>query len=137
MRRCLPRFDAVRRVLNLRIWVLLAIAVVAVGLYVLDPSQYVLMPKCPFRLLTGLSCPGCGVQRAIHALLHGDVYGAIKYNVFLVYSGPYAFSFIVQRCVLTGEWQRKVGDFIENKWLVNFYIVMFCVWFVLRNIIGI
>ena len=93
---------------------------VVVGLYFLDPVKYVLMPKCPFKMLTGLSCPGCGIQRAIHALLHGDVAGAVKYNFFLVYSGPYAMAFVVQRWVLTGEWQRKVGDFIENKWLVNF-----------------
>ena len=115
---------------------LLAVGVV-VGLYFLDPVKYVLMPKCPFKMLTGLSCPGCGIQRAIHALLHGDVAGAVKYNFFLVYSGPYAMAFVVQRWVLTGEWQRKVGDFIENKWLVNFYIVTFCIWFVVRNILGV
>ena len=73
---------------------LLAVGVV-VGLYFLDPVKYVLMPKCPFKMLTGLSCPGCGIQRAIHALLHGDVAGAVKYNFFLVYSGPYAMAFVV------------------------------------------
>jgi hypothetical protein len=26
---------------------------------------------CPFRLLTGLSCPLCGTTRAWHAALHG------------------------------------------------------------------
>lgn len=120
-----------------RAWVLLLAVGVVVGLYFLDPVKYVLMPKCPLKMLTGLSCPGCGIQRAIHALLHGDVAGAVKYNFFLVYSGPYAMAFVVQRWVLTGEWQRKVGDFIENKWLVNFYIVTFCIWFVVRNVLGV
>ena len=114
-----------------------AVVAVAAALYWLDPSRYVLMPKCPFKLLTGLSCPSCGVQRAVHALLHGDVLGAIRYNVYLVYAGPYALSFIVQRCVLTGEWRRKVGNFIEDRRLVGFYVVTYFVWFAVRNVMGI
>jgi hypothetical protein len=28
---------------------------------------------CPFKYLTGIDCPGCGFQRSLLALLHGDV----------------------------------------------------------------
>ncbi|PJJ83838.1 DUF2752 domain-containing protein [Mucilaginibacter auburnensis] len=28
---------------------------------------------CPFKYLTGLDCPGCGFQRAVLALLQGNV----------------------------------------------------------------
>lgn len=122
---------------SLRVGVLVAVAAVVVGLYFLDPLQCAFMPKCPFRLLTGLSCPGCGVQRAIHALLHGDVVAAVKYNLFLVYAGPYALALILQRVAFTGRWQRKLGDILESRCLVNFYIVTFCLWFILRNILGI
>ncbi|RYU86148.1 DUF2752 domain-containing protein [Mucilaginibacter terrigena] len=35
---------------------------------------------CPFKQLTGLDCPGCGLQRSVIALLHGDIYQSFKYH---------------------------------------------------------
>ena len=49
------------------------------------------MPKCPFKLITGLSCPGCGIQRAIHAMLHGKFTEAITYNYYFTASIPGSF----------------------------------------------
>lgn len=37
---------------------------------------------CPFRWLTGLSCPGCGMTRATAHFLHGDPVGAVHYHPF-------------------------------------------------------
>lgn len=56
--------------------------------YSYNPSLYAFFPQCPFRALTGLPCPGCGSQRAIHCLLHLDVAGAFGYNALLVLSLP-------------------------------------------------
>ena len=54
-----------------------------------DPASSALFPKCPFHLLTGLECPGCGSQRAIHSLLNGDMRAAVHYNLLLVLAIPY------------------------------------------------
>jgi hypothetical protein len=35
---------------------------------------------CPFRALTGLLCPGCGMTRAFCALGHGELRRAIHFN---------------------------------------------------------
>ncbi len=35
---------------------------------------------CPFRFLTGLPCPGCGMTRAFCAIGHGDVWRAVRFN---------------------------------------------------------
>lgn len=35
---------------------------------------------CPFALFTGVACPGCGLTRAISALMRGDLAGAITYH---------------------------------------------------------
>lgn len=38
-----------------------------------DPNESGHYPTCPFLALTGLTCPGCGTLRALHALTRGDV----------------------------------------------------------------
>lgn len=68
--------------------ILIGIAGIAVFI-VFDPAGSVFFPKCPFRLLTGWDCPGCGSQRTLHALLHGQVSEAFMYNPLLVLSLPY------------------------------------------------
>jgi len=35
---------------------------------------------CPFALLTGLACPGCGMTRALAYLVRGDLGQAIDYH---------------------------------------------------------
>ena len=115
---------------------LLLLAALALLLLV-DTAQSVWMHKCPFKLLTGLQCPGCGGQRAVHALLHGDVVGALRYNWFLIYAAPYLLLLIVERFFLQGDWQQKVQRFAENRHVVMFYVVSYCVWLVARNILHI
>ncbi|MEI7617554.1 MAG: DUF2752 domain-containing protein [Actinomycetota bacterium] len=38
------------------------------------------LPACPFFASTGLWCPGCGLTRATHALLHGHIATAFGFN---------------------------------------------------------
>jgi hypothetical protein len=35
---------------------------------------------CPFKVVTGLPCPGCGMTRAAIALLHGDPGASFYYH---------------------------------------------------------
>jgi hypothetical protein len=64
-----------------------SLAVVAAAgawvLYTFAPTAYGFYPQCPFRLLTGLDCPGCGTTRALHHLLHGRVEEAFRFNPML------------------------------------------------------
>ncbi|HET6396273.1 MAG TPA: DUF2752 domain-containing protein [Pseudoxanthomonas sp.] len=41
-------------------------------------------PPCMFRLFTGCYCIGCGLTRAMHALVHGDLPGALAMNPLAV-----------------------------------------------------
>ncbi|MDR2801840.1 MAG: DUF2752 domain-containing protein [Prevotellaceae bacterium] len=52
--------------------------------FVVNPSESIYFPPCPFYLLTGFQCPGCGSQRAIHSLLHLDFKQAFLYNPLLI-----------------------------------------------------
>ncbi|WP_405017639.1 DUF2752 domain-containing protein [Kitasatospora sp. NBC_00070] len=50
------------------------------------PGQ--LLPFCPWRRLTGLSCPGCGATRMTYDLLHGDLAAAWADNAALLLTLP-------------------------------------------------
>jgi hypothetical protein len=66
---------------------LLAAALTYVGL--VDPhNPDSFFPVCPFRLLTGWNCPGCGTLRMIHDVLHGDLAAAIADNVLVLVGIP-------------------------------------------------
>ncbi|WP_129718378.1 DUF2752 domain-containing protein [Pedobacter sp. SYP-B3415] len=69
--------------------ILIVVAALAVVYYRYDPGRSVYFPKCPFHTFTGLDCPGCGSQRAIHALLHGNIGQAADNNLLLVMSLPF------------------------------------------------
>ena len=56
-------------------------------LYAFDPATTGFFPSCPFHLLTGWSCPGCGTLRAAHALLHGHLGVALHDNPFVLAVG--------------------------------------------------
>lgn len=60
-----------------------------------DPEKFRIYPKCPFYMLTGLKCPGCGSQRAIHNLLNLNIQKAFEYNALLVCTIPIIPIFIV------------------------------------------
>jgi hypothetical protein len=49
-----------------------------------DPSEGGVYPICPFRAITGWWCPGCGLTRATHHLLHGDLADALRFNLLVV-----------------------------------------------------
>jgi hypothetical protein len=46
---------------------------------------------CLSMRVFNLECPGCGMTRAFMHLIHGDVEGAIDYNVFVIIVLPIAF----------------------------------------------
>lgn len=62
--------------------------IVAVAYFFLDPTRVAIFPPCLFHQLTGLDCPGCGAQRALHQLLHGHLIAAIRLNAMFVISLP-------------------------------------------------
>jgi hypothetical protein len=59
----------------------LAAATAYVGL--VDPSGGGAYPVCPSQALFGIDCPACGGLRGTHALLNGNVVGALDHNLLL------------------------------------------------------
>lgn len=117
---------------------LIAVCIVALAaLFILNPVEQPLMPKCPFKLLTGLSCPGCGFQRAAHAFLHGRWGEAWAYNPFLLYALPWLFAVALTEWGMTGERKLRWQRIVEGKVAVWTYLLLFIAWGVMRNVWGI
>lgn len=51
------------------------------------PGQSQWLPGCWFTGLTGILCPGCGVTRAAHALVHGQIATALSMNALMPIAG--------------------------------------------------
>ncbi len=62
----------------------LAVASLSLVLYSFDPTQNSFYPVCFFHRATGLLCPGCGSLRAMHQLLHGHVFTALRDNLIMM-----------------------------------------------------
>ena len=50
-----------------------------------DPNEAGHYPSCPFLVITGFYCPGCGSLRTIHALAHLDIGTALSLNILTVF----------------------------------------------------
>lgn len=109
-----------------------AFILAGVLLFVFNPEENVIFPKCPFLMLTGLKCPGCGSQRAIHSLLHLDFVAAFKYNAMLVMMLPvvgiYLYSEI--RRIKNPKQYAKLNK-VTYMWII---FTLFILWWILRNI---
>jgi hypothetical protein len=82
-----------RRSTVLAIWLLLIAG--AVYLFIFEPGKSGFFPGCPFRVLTGFTCPGCGTTRALHQILHGHFDIAFTLNPLLLIAIPFAlFAFL-------------------------------------------
>ena len=115
----------------LRISILLVAAGALLLLYFFVEPKNGILPKCFFHELTGLYCPGCGVQRSFHALLNGHVLTAIDYNLLFILFLPLIIYFI-----LAFTWGKKLSasSFIYKP-VFSFTVVIVVVSFwVLRNI---
>ena len=86
---------------------------------------------CAFHALTGLHCPGCGLTRMLHALVHGDVARAWSMNPLAMIALPLLAAMLVQwwwgKPVLPARLDRYAHD--GRVW-----IVALVVFGVLRNL---
>lgn len=102
-----------------------AIAIIAY-LWAFDPTQ-VPAPQCLFKRLTGYDCPGCGTQRALHALLHGHFAEAWHYNAALLPG--------IVLAVLYGVRPRKLRPVLDSTLSPVLVLMAVIAWWVGRNLI--
>lgn len=100
--------------------------------YALDPSTSDAFPRCSFLSITGYKCPGCGGQRAVHALLNGDVAGAFRFNALLMIAVPW------MGLCLFAESRRtrnpRLYARLNPELLMWLFLALTVSWWLLRNI---
>lgn len=110
----------------------------AVGLIILyssvDPSAN-LYPRCGFRMLTGLSCPGCGSQRALHALLNGHWAEAVRFNALFIAEIPLIGLLLLSR--LPGRHFSRMRRLLGARTFILLILATIIIWTVVRNIFDI
>ncbi len=113
----------------------LSTAILIAALYAFEPSAGSLFPKCIFHQLTGLNCPGCGLQRAIHALMHGQVAEAVRYNAILPVMAVFAATYAAVH-TLRRRWPR-LDQAITSGNAALLIVAIILAWWILRNILHI
>ena len=85
---------------------------------------------CPFKALTGIPCPGCGMTRAMLSITKGDLQGAIGYNPF-----SFFLLFMVVISIVPGKQAEKLPSIVPVVMNYFFIVVLAAVllfWFFTR-----
>ena len=95
-------------------------------LYAVDPTRRMITPPCPYLTLTGLACPGCGLTRATHFLLHGDVARAFAYNPWAFVMGPALLLFVLLPSMAGATRTLRIRTGLS--WAMLLLTVAFWIW---------
>ncbi len=106
----------------------------SVALHLRDPHEQGSWGFCPWLLLTGTYCPGCGGLRAVNDLTRGDVTAAASSNLLFVGAVPVLGLWWLSR--MYDGWRgvrRHVEERIAYRW--TFVVLGLSVLFwVVRNL---
>ena len=87
-----------RRSTVVAIWSLIIAG--AAYLFIFEPGKSGFFLPCPFRTLTGFTCPGCGVTRALHQILHGHFETAFTLNPLFLVAIPFLLFALIRYSVI-------------------------------------
>ncbi len=119
-----------RRWTALLVWLTLAVG--AGYLFIFEPGKTGFFPACPFRTLTGFTCPGCGSTRGLHRLLHGDIVGAFEFNPLMVVALPFLLYALVRYTNAAWRGRPVQRHQLNVKYIWALFVVILSFW-VFRN----
>lgn len=107
-------------------------ALVAIALlYFFVDARTHAFPKCPFYSLFHLYCPGCGSQRALSALLHGNIFFAFHENALMLLFLPLLMYSALINIRSNGKQKALI---FYNLLFVRIVLVAVVLFWLLRNI---
>lgn len=119
-----------------KVTVITTIIIVGIAIYfVFSPEESKYFPQCPFHHFTGLDCPGCGSQRAIHSLLHFKIKDAFLYNPLLVLFIPYIIMGVYMEYFGGKEKYPKMRRILMGRNAILVILVIVILFWIGRNLI--
>jgi len=116
----------------LRITIIAGIIVLLIIYKYFNPRLY-FFPKCPVYTLTGYYCPGCGSQRALHALLNFDFIKAISSNILATICIIALVADMVMYLLKIEKYRPK--NFLQNnRHIAQIVLYTVIIFTILRNI---
>lgn len=88
------------------------------------------MPRCVFRVVTGLKCPGCGSQTFLLELLHGHWLEAFRAN-------PSIPVYILYLAAITQPFSSRLRERLTTPAALWILLASIILWTVARNVAGI
>lgn len=109
--------------------VVIVIVIITIVYHFYDPTNSIYAPKCVIKLITGYDCPSCGSQRLMYSWAHGNFVDGVKYNYFIPFGLLYLFFIFI------GRWIPKINRICTSNIAIYTFIVVYCLWWVGRNIL--
>lgn len=88
-------------------------------------------PPCLFRALTGFYCPGCGMTRALHALLHLDIATAFRMNPAVMTGLALVPGLVAWHFGWRARWFAPIVAVVSRP---NFWLVLIPAYWIARNL---
>jgi uncharacterized protein DUF2752 len=123
-------WESNRRLTAALVWLSLALGVIY--LFIFEPGKSGFFPICPFRALTGFTCPGCGATRGLHRLLHGDVVSAFELNPLFLVALPFLLFALVRYTNAALRHRTIKGNQLHPRYIWMLFAVVLSFW-IFRN----
>lgn len=127
-------FFYMKRLIIIALFVIIPVLVISLYFFYNETNSGWSM-QCTLYQFTGLQCPGCGGQRALHYLLHGNLTKALRCNVLFVLFLPF-FLYLYLIMFQTYGLNKRVS--IDNYFFSRSFglivLVITVLFVILRNI---
>lgn len=115
--------------------VFLAVGIGCWAVYFLSPLRRLLpVIPCPFSMVIGIYCPGCGGTRAVLALLRGKLLMSLWYHPFVLYTVVIGGGFMLTQG-LARLGIKHVKGWKFHKWYLYGAVILIVCNFLIKNML--